>query len=131
MEIRALSEWNTNISISHAQRYNINFYNFIFTFTFISLICLLLYKTKPGGRVIFSVIGCPDFPQLPCQKNLPGAKKVFPGPNTDAGFCQRIHAMWRSWVGGQFLLLFIDQKNSLCMNVFQDLHTLSIYFSIL
>ena len=71
----------------------------------------VVVQNQARGGVIFSVIGCPDFPQLPCQKNLPGAKKVITGPNTDAGFCQRIHAMWRSWVGGQFLLLFIDQKN--------------------
>ena len=75
VEIRALSEWNTNISIAHAQRYHIYFCNFIFTFTFIGLTCLLLYKTLMAGGVSWSPFqillrlnrgggGCPNFQPL-------------------------------------------------------------------
>ena len=48
VEIRALSEWNTNISITHAQRYHIYFCNHIFTFTFIGLICCTKHLWQGG-----------------------------------------------------------------------------------
>ena len=107
MEIRALSEWNTNISIAHAQRYHIYFCNFIFTFTFIGLTCLLLYKTLMTGVVTLSDITSPK----PRRRGLPKFSTAsFPWPDTDTGCWRRIRAMLRR-SGGSIPIFSHRPKN--------------------